>query len=83
MEGHMLSADDNIVRVRDMRGIVEEIPREKISTIRLTARHRSNRTGRPATSTNAVPEAPEEQGHFCSLVASFQESRFFICEKRS
>ena len=35
IEGHMLSADENTVRFRDTRGIVQEIPRDKISTIRL------------------------------------------------
>lgn len=29
IEGHMLSADENTVRFRDTRGIVQEIPRDK------------------------------------------------------
>jgi hypothetical protein len=76
MEGHMLFADEDIVRFRDMHGVVEEIPREKISTIRLTGTSpKQQNAAAPATSTNAAPEAPEEQVRFCSLLASFQREQ--------
>lgn len=74
MEGHMFSADENTVRFRDTRRIVEEIPREKISTIRLQAVP----TAKPQVPAvqlkpaNSSPEPPEEQVQFCSLVAAYQ-----------
>jgi hypothetical protein len=59
-----------------MRGIVEEIPREKISTIRLTGTSpKQQNAAAPATSTNAALEAPEEQVHFCLLLGSFQREQ--------
>ena len=73
----MLSADENTVRFRDTCGIVEEIPREKISTIRLQAVPAA-KPQVPAVQmkpANALPEPPEEQVQFCSLVAAYQREQ--------
>ena len=87
IEGHMLSADENTVQFRDTRGIVQEIPRDKISTIRLQT------TATPATkqslaaavtpekSSTLRSEIPEQQKEFCELVASFQKEQLAYAQE--
>ena len=88
IEGHMLSADENTVRFRDTRGIVQEIPRDKISTIRL-----QTPAPAPATKQSLAPavepekssalgsEVPEQQKEFCELVASFQKEQLAYAQE--
>jgi hypothetical protein len=78
IEGHLVSADENVVRFRDTRGIVEEIPRDKVSTIRFTTAATASYQFPPAPpnqATSAAPEEPEEQRQFCSIVTAFQKEQ--------
>lgn len=80
IDGHMVSADENTVRFRDSRGIIEEIPREKVSSIRLQLSTPVTKPpfasiAEPDKASSAAPEAPEEQKKFCELVTSFQKKQ--------
>ena len=70
IDGHLLSTDEHTIRLRDARGIVEEIPREKVSTIRLSAS--ATETGNTQASERTAGP-PEQQQRFCELVARFRE----------
>jgi hypothetical protein len=82
LEGHLLSADEQVIRLRDGRGIVEEIPRANVVAIRLTSApipHQSvPALEQPA---NENLEQPEEQRQFCSLVAAFQKEQMAYAQE--
>ena len=71
MDGHLLSTDEHTIRLRDARGIIEEIPREKVSTIQFSAS--AAETGNAQVSGRAAAGPPEQQQRFCELVARFRE----------
>lgn len=71
MEGHLLSTDEHSVRLRDARGIIQEIQREKVSTIRLSTPVAE--TGSAQASERVAAGPPEQQQRFCDLVARFRE----------
>ena len=71
IDGHLLSTDEHTIRLRDARGIIEEIPREKVSTIRFSAS--AAETGNAQVSGRAAAGPPEQQQRFCELVARFRE----------
>jgi hypothetical protein len=80
IEGHLVSADENTVRFRDSRGIIEEIPREEVSSIRLQAaialpKQQPAPTVEPEKASRVAPEPPNEQKEFCELVTSFQKEQ--------
>jgi hypothetical protein len=89
IEGHMLSADENTVRFRDTRGIVQEIPRDKISTIRLQTapdpgpgqKQSLGPAVTPEKSPTPGSEIPEQQKDFCELVASFQKEQLAYAQE--
>ena len=87
IEGHMLSADENTVRFRDTRGIVQEIPRDKISTIRLqttvapATKQSLAAAVTPEKSSTLRSEIPEQQKEFCELVASFQKEQLAYAQE--
>jgi hypothetical protein len=70
IEGHFLGANEQTVQIQDKRGIVETIPREHVSTIRLA--HTTNSTETPQPQPN---QSPAEQRQFCALVERFQREQ--------
>src|SRR5690349_2151098 len=87
IEGHMVSADETMVRFRDTRGIVQEIPRDKISTIRLqtisapATKPSLTPTVEPEKSSSPGLEVPEQQKEFCELVTSFQNEQLAYAQE--
>jgi hypothetical protein len=81
IEGHMISADETTVRFHDGRGIVQEIPRDKIPTIRLQTisgpvpKQSLAPAVQPEKVTASASELPEQQKNFCELVGRDAHSR--------
>jgi len=74
VKGHLLSADEHTVRIQDACGIIEEIPRVRVTTIRFSAIMASEKAA-SASPPISPHEAPEEQRQFCSLVTQFQKEQ--------